>query len=46
MENERNDAYKNEKVSQERLKLLQEEHTKALAKMKAKYETKINDLES
>ena len=46
MENERNDAYKNEKVSQERLKMVQEEHTKALAKMKTKYEGKFNDLES
>ena len=46
MESERNEAYKNEKVSQERLKLVQEEHTRALAKMKIKYEGKVNDLES
>ena len=46
MENERNEAYKNEKVSQERLKLAQEEHTKALTKMKTKYESKFSDLET
>ena len=46
MESERNEAYKNEKVSQERLKLVQDEHEKALAKMKAKYENKFSELES
>ena len=45
MENERNEAFKNAKVSEERLKMGQEEHTKALAKMKLKFETKINELE-
>ena len=33
-------------MSEERLKLVQDEHAKALAKMKLKYETKINELES
>ena len=45
MENERNEAFKNAKISEERLKMGQEEHTKALAKMKLKFETKINELE-
>jgi len=46
MENERNESFKTAKVSEERLKLGLEEHTKALAKMKLKFETKINELES
>lgn len=46
MESQRNEAFKNEKVSQERLKLVQDEHEKALAKMKAKFENKISELET
>lgn len=46
MEAERNEAFKNEKLSEERLRLAQEEHTKALAKLKTKYESRSEDLEN
>lgn len=34
MENERNDAFKNEKLGEERLRIAQEEFAKTLAKTK------------
>jgi len=46
METERNEAFKNEKISVERLKIVQDEHTKALAKIKSKNESRIFDLET
>ena len=45
MEVERNEAFKNEKLSEERLKLAQEEHAKALAKTKTKYSSSAAELE-
>lgn len=45
MENERNEAFKNEKVCEQRLEIAQEENTKALAKIKSKYEQKNSELE-
>ena len=46
MESERNEAYKNEKLSEERLKLAQGEFSKTGAKSKSKYESKISELET
>ncbi len=45
MQNERNEAFKNEKLAEERVKILQEDHTKALAKLKNKYELKVGELD-
>ena len=46
MEAERNEAYRAEKVSQERLRLVWEEHERAMEKIKVKYEQRIGDFES
>ena len=45
-ENERNEAFKDHKLSEERLRVAQEEHASIVAKLKSKNETKVNELES
>lgn len=45
METERNEAFKKEKLSDERLRMGQEEHAKALAKLRSKYESRVAELE-
>lgn len=45
MENERNEAYKNDKLSEERLKLAQEEHAKTQDKLKLKNDVRVSELE-
>lgn len=45
MEAERNEAFKNDKVSAERLKVALDEHAKALSKVKSKSDAKVTELE-
>lgn len=45
MENERNDAYKEQKVSEERLKLVQEEQSRTQGKLKMKNDARVSELE-
>ncbi len=45
MQNERNEAFKNEKLADERVKILSEDHTKAVAKLKNKFELKVGELD-
>lgn len=45
MEAERNEAFKNDKVSEERLRVALDEHSKALSKVKSKSDTKVAELE-
>lgn len=46
VENARNDAYKNDKLSEERLKISQDEHAKAILKMKTKNDARVAELEN
>ena len=46
LENARNDAYKNDKVSEEHLKIAFDEHAKANLKMKTKHDARVGELET